>query len=134
MSKYYVAREIRNLHDLHLEQLRVRHALKNLKSNFTGSFTSSETIFSILSYLLFRRNKKKKARLSDGPHSSNSIKRDKATTLANSEFAPTITPRKNQKSYKKLGRTILIWETAALLAFVGGTVARHYYKKRRNKK
>lgn len=136
MSKTYKAKKIRNLHDLHLEQARVKQAYKNIEQNLVSSVISPDTVLAfVLNSIVARKNKKTPARRSQ---------QSKSRPFLNSLFtkkkrAATATPKgfsalsgKKKKSYKKLGRSLMLWQIASLALFVGVNIFR-YYKNEKSK-
>lgn len=137
MKKTYKAKPIRNLRDLHLEQARVRHAYKTIEHNAISSIITPDAVLSlVLNSFIAPKSKKKpayrKSEQKPKPLLSNFFKRKKTTTsTASKDFIKKAGTTK--KNFKKLGRSLLTWQSVSLGLFVGIHIFRYYQKQKAEK-
>ncbi|HET8573394.1 MAG TPA: hypothetical protein VFL76_05935 [Edaphocola sp.] len=137
MNKPYKAKKIRNLHDLHLEQARVKQAYKNMEQNMVSSVITPDTALSLILNGIIASGKKRKPAESAGQLKSKSFLSSLFTKKKQPAKVSDRSPaawEKEKKSYKKLGRSLLMWQTASLILFAGINILRHYKNKKRKVK
>jgi len=130
MNKTYKAKKIRDIHDLHLEQARVKQAYKSMEQNLVSSVISPDAVFAfVLNSIIARKNKKTPDRRSQQsksrPFLNNLFTKKKKAASATPEDFSDLSGKK-KKSYKKLGRSLMLWQTASLALFVGVNIFRYY--------
>ena len=129
MNKTYKAKQIRNLHDLHLEQARVRQAYKSIEHNAIASVISPDAILPfVLNKIIVPKI------INKGTRSSNSLlsrfsKRKKSSRPSATVSSFSTKPNTTKKSYKKLGRLLLVWQVTSLCLFIGFHTFRYFQKR-----
>lgn len=144
MGKHYKTHQVKNLHDLHWEQKRVRHAYKNIELNWLKSTFSTDSIISFIFQSLFpspsknnsNHNRQSKTYSSGGKKRSQSQQNHRATILANSDNSSKkkdLSSNSGRKNYKKLGKDFIVWQLASMAGFIVFNIARYRRKKRKAK-
>lgn len=142
MKKHYEVHKINNLHDLHWEQKRVRHAYKKMELNWMNAVLSPDAIASYLIRSLFSSPSKSSSK--NKRRDSNSNPLNQKCNISNSKKRSTIfkgsdtlstkqqATKSRKKNYKTLGKTFLIWQLGSLIAFLGLNIVNHRRKKRKS--
>lgn len=134
MNKTYKAKQIKNLHDLHLEQARVRQAYKSIEHNAMASVISPDVILPfVLNKIIVPKI------INKTPRSSNSLlnrfsKRKKSSRPPAAVSSFSTKPNTTKKSYKKLGRLLLVWQATSLCLFIGVHTFRYFQKRKAEKR
>lgn len=137
MNKTHKTKPIRNIHDLHLEQARVRHAYKDMERNAISSIITPDAVLSLVLNSFIAPKSKKRTAYPESEQKPKSLlssffRRKKTVTATTSkDFSKKIGVTK--KNYKKLGRSLLIWQAASLGIFIGIHVFRYYQKQKTEK-
>jgi len=130
MEERYNPRKIRNLRDLHSEQARVQEEYEHMEDNWMTAFTSLEALAPLLLRIIpFGKNSNQNTKAKKKDTSKGKRRPQATVTQPLSEQHR----RGKRKSYKKLGKTLLIWQAASLSAFVIGNIALHYFRRKKRK-
>jgi len=120
-----------------MEQARVRHAYKAMEHNAISSVITPDAVLTlVLNNVIAKKNKKKtdyhEAHQKPKSFSSGFFNRKKASAARVKDFSTKATDH-TKKSYKKLGRSLLIWQAASLGIFMGVHIFRYFQKRKAGK-
>lgn len=140
MDKRYKSKNIKNLHDLHMEQVRVRNAYRNMELNWIQTILSPEVLLTTaVQSFLTPSSTKKTIKSGKRPWLRLFKKKNKQQpspnhpVLDNVPEALTGKKQTTKKSYKKLGRNLLIWQAASLVTFIGVSLFAYFQKKKKER-